>query len=219
VVPSNAIAMSSRVLRPVNRASGAAEPVRSVSGAEQSTDSALVNRAIAGDRWAEEALYRRHAETLLGACTRLLRDPTDAEDVVQDAFIDAFGELGNLREPSQFRAWLTGIAVHKVHRRLRRRKLLRALGLWNSEREQSLENCLAPGVSAECYAEIICLDLTLRRLPDAQRIAWQLRYAEGFRLEEVATLCGCSLATAKRRIAEADAQVRRSVTLEEAGRE
>jgi RNA polymerase sigma-70 factor, ECF subfamily len=211
--------MPDRILRPVTRASGAAERVRSVLHAEQSPDSALVKRAIAGDRWAEEALYRRHAETLLGACTRLLRDPTDAEDVVQDAFVDAFGELGNLREPSQFRSWLMGIAVHKVHRRLRRRKLLRALGLWRSEREQSLENCLAPGISAEYYAEIICLDLVLRRLPNAQRIAWQLRYAEGFRLVEVAALCRCSLATAKRRIAEADAQVRRSVTLEEAGRE
>ena len=211
--------MPPRILRPVTRASGATEPVHSVSGAEKSPDAALVNRAIAGDRWAEEALYRRHAGTLLGACTRLLRDPADAEDVVQDAFIDAFSELGNLREPSQFRSWLMGIAVHKVHRRLRRRKLLRALGLWKSEREQSLDNCLAPGVSAECYAEIICLDLVLRQLPNAQRIAWQLRYAEGFRLEEVATLCSCSLATAKRRIAQADAQVRRSVTLEEAGRE
>lgn len=211
--------MPNRALRPVGPNPGAPERVRSVLGAEYPSDSVLVNRALAGDGWAEEALYRRHAEALLGACTRLLRDRFDAEDVVQDAFVDAFEELSCLRDTRQFRSWLVGIAVHKVHRRLRRRKLLRVLGLGNNRREESLESCLASGVPAECYAEIICLDYALRGLPDAQRIAWQLRYAEGFRLEEVADLCGCSLATAKRRIAEADARVRRTVALEEAGRE
>jgi RNA polymerase sigma-70 factor (ECF subfamily) len=101
--------------------------------------------------------------------------------------------------------------VHKVHRRLRRRKLLLALGLWNQEREESLESCIAPGVSAEQYAEIVCLDYTLRKLPDAERVAWQLRYVEGQSLDEVAEQCGCSLSTVKRRIGNADAVVRRWV--------
>jgi len=182
-------------------------------------DSDLVRRAIDGDRWAEEMLYRRHAAALLGVCTRLLRHRSDAEDVVQDAFVDALEQLNALRNPSQFRSWLTGIAVHKVHRRLRRRKLLRALGLWSDRQEESLENCLAEGVSPEHHADVVCLDYTLRQLPNAQRIAWQLRYAEGFGLEEVAGQCGCSLATVKRRIAQADALVRRHVQFEEASRE
>lgn len=219
VVPSISVIMSTRALRPQGRASSVPARVRSVHGSAQLEDTALVRRAITGDHWAEEALYRRHAETLLGTCTRLLRDSIDAEDVVQDAFVDAFEQLRSLRDPAQFRSWLTGIAVHKVHRRLRRRKLLRALGLWNDRREESLDNCLATGVSAEYFAEIVCLDHVLRQLPDAERIAWQLRYAEGFRLEEVAELCGCSLATVKRRIAQADALVRRSVAFEEASRE
>jgi len=219
VVPSISVAMSNRALRPQGRASSVPARVRSVRGAEQLEDTTLVSRALDGDHWAEEALYRRHAVALLGACTRLLRDSTDAEDVVQDAFVDAFEQLRSLRDPAQFRSWLTGIAVHKVHRRLRRRKLLRALGLWNDRREDSLDNCLATGISAEQFAEIVCLDHVLRQLPDTERIAWQLRYAEGFRLEEVAQLCSCSLATVKRRIAQADALVHRSVAIEEASRE
>jgi RNA polymerase sigma-70 factor (ECF subfamily) len=185
---------------------------------EHLPDAALVGRSLNGDRWAEEMLYRRHAAMLLGLCTRLLRDGADAEDVVQDAFLDALEELPTLREPAQFRGWLTGIAVHKVHRRLRRRKLLRALGLWDPRNNESLESCLAPGVLAEHYADIVCLDLALRKLADALRISWELRFIEGFKLEEVASHCGCSLATVKRRIAEADSLVRRYVDFEGAPR-
>jgi RNA polymerase sigma-70 factor (ECF subfamily) len=199
---------------PVADATPAPEALNVIT-AEQLSDADLVQRAVAGDHWAEEALYRRHATLLLGVCTRLLRDGADAEDVVQDAFVDALEQLATLRAPAEFRRWLTGIAVHKVHRHFRRRKLLSALGLWNARREESFESCLVPGVSAEHYAEVMCLDYALGQLPDNQRIAWQLRYVEGCRLEEVAGHCRCSLATVKRRIAEADAFVRRTVELEE----
>src|SRR5687767_14795025 len=129
--------MPIRAVTPLAHARSAADGVRSVSGMEQLPDSVLVERSLTGDRWAEEMLYRRHAAALLGLCTRLLRDGADAEDVVQDAFVDALEELATLREPAQFRKWLTGIAVHKVHRRLRRRKLLRALGLWEPRSVES----------------------------------------------------------------------------------
>lgn len=191
--------------------------VRPVAAGLEVTDTELVQRACRGDTWAEEMLYRRHAAFLLGICTRLLRHMSDAEDVVQDAYVDALEQLPNLRESHLFRRWLTGIAVHKVHRRLRRRKLLRVLGLADSQQEHALESCLAGGASPEIYADIVCLDHALRRLADAPRVAWQLRYIEGYRLEEVADLCGCSLATAKRRIAEAEKTVHRFVHIEEIG--
>jgi RNA polymerase sigma-70 factor (ECF subfamily) len=197
----------------------APEPIGIAGGAEQLKDSELVTRALRGDHWAEEVLYRRYAALLLGVCTRLLRRRADAEDVVQDAFVDALEQLASLRQPAEFRRWLMGIAVHKVHRHFRRRRLLQALGLWNAQGDESLETCLAPGFTAEHYAEVMCLDYALRQLPDHQRVAWQLRYVEGCRLEEVAEHCRCSLATIKRRIGEADLQVRRTVALEEIGRE
>jgi len=190
--------------------------VRPVTVGREIPDAELVERARGGNRWAEEMLYRRYASLLLGVCTRLLRQTSDAEDVVQDAFVDALDQLDALREPSLFRRWITGIAVHRVHRRLRRRKLLRALGLWTDAPDRTLETCLAPGASQETHAELVCLDQVLQHLPDAQRIAWQLRFIEGYRLEEVAELCDCSLATVKRRLQSADTLVRKRIELEEA---
>jgi len=189
--------------------------VRPVTTGRDVTDAELVRRACQDDRWAEEMLYRRHAAFVLGVCSRLLRHGSDAEDVVQDAYVDAFDQLSDLHEPQLFRRWLMGIAVHKVHRRLRRRRLLRALGLADSQQEQCLDSCLASGASPEVYADIVCLDHALRKLPDAPRVAWQLRYVEGYRLGEVAELCHCSLATAKRRIADAEKIVHEVVHIQE----
>jgi RNA polymerase sigma-70 factor, ECF subfamily len=211
--------MSGRPLRPVDDAAPAPEASSVSVAAEDLTDADLVQRAMLGDHWAEEVLYRRYAAMLLGVCTRLLRGRADAEDVVQDSFVDALEQLGTLRRPAEFRRWLTGIAVHKVHRHFRRRRLLQVLGLWSDQNDESLENHLAAGVPADHYAEVMCLDYALRQLPVAQRVAWQLRHLEGCRLEEVADHCRCSLATVKRRIAEADTLVRRTVQLEEIGRE
>jgi RNA polymerase sigma-70 factor (ECF subfamily) len=180
-------------------------------------DAELVSRARAGDRWAEEALFRRHFGAVVGTVARLLGDPHEAEDVVQDTFAAALAELGDLREPGAFRGWLLQIAVRKVHRRFRRRKLLRVLGLDAGEPEGGLAELAADGLSPEQRAELVLLDRALGALAASDRVAWTLRYVEGMRLEDVALGCGCSLATAKRRIAAADRIVRAHVGLEEEG--
>ena len=60
--------------------------------------------------------------------TRLLSKRSDADDVVQDTFVMAFQRIGSLRDPAALRGWLGQIAVSFVRRRLRRARLLRALG-------------------------------------------------------------------------------------------
>ncbi len=179
------------------------------------SDAELVERARGGNRWAEEMLYRRHAKVIVGLCTRLLRHRADADDVVQDAFVTAFEEMDCLREPAQFRRWLTSIAVHQAHRRLRRRKLLRWFGMGQTDQEALVANVASNAVSPELVVELGRLDRVLAGMGDAIRVPWQLRYIEGCRLEEVAELCNCSLATAKRRIAEADVKIRKKVTCAE----
>ena len=63
------------------------------------------------------------------------------------------------------------------------------------------------GVSAEDRVLLANVYRVLDRVPTAERVAWSLRYVEGVALDEVARLCECSLATAKRRIAAAQAQI------------
>jgi RNA polymerase sigma-70 factor (ECF subfamily) len=187
--------------------------VRALPAAGGVSDAALVERAKGGDRWAEEVIYRRHVGYIAGLVVRLLRSRSEMEDVVQETFALALERLGSLRDGDALRGWLAQIAVGQVRRRFRRRRLLSLLGLDRSDDDAPLEALAAEGQSAEVLAELAALDRLLQTLPVEQRIAWMLRYAEGDSLEDVARACACSLATAKRRIAAAEARVSLHVRL------
>ncbi len=176
-------------------------------------DADLVGRALSGDRWSRDMLYRRHAHYLLAISSRLLSSRGEAEEVVQDTFVVGFEQLGTLRDPAAIRAWLAQIAVSLVRRRLRRGRLLRLLGL-DQPPDATLEALAAPTLPPDDLAELALIDQVLRRMPADLRIAWMLRRVEGLALADVASACTCSLATAKRRIAAADAEVAHHVSFE-----
>jgi RNA polymerase sigma-70 factor (ECF subfamily) len=180
------------------------------------SDGDLARRIGRGDRWAEEAFYRRHLPAVHGMVRRLLATSHDADDVVQDAFATAFEIWDQLREPDRAAHWLMQIAIRKVHRRFRKKRLLKALGL-DATVEDSTLALLARDDSpaGETRAELAILDRVLRELPVAERIAWMLRHVEGLALDEVAARCDCSLATAKRRIARAHARVSKHLAIRE----
>lgn len=170
-------------------------------------DTELVRRIIAGDRRAEADLYRRYAPLLARVVERLLGSSQDAQDVLQDAFVIALEEIQRLRDPSALRSWLLQIAVRQVHRRFRRRRLRRLLGFEDPEADARLDQLAAEGAPPEVVAELALLDRALATVGPGERSAWMLRRIEGYALEEVAHLCGCSLATTKRRIAAVDLRV------------
>jgi RNA polymerase sigma-70 factor (ECF subfamily) len=171
-------------------------------GASEIPDDALVSRVAKHDSGAFEALYRRHAPFALNLAVRIQGSTQDVEDVVHDAFLRAHQRLDELRDASAFRSWLGSIVVRLVRTRLRRRRLLSVLGVANPE-PVDLEAIASAEASPESRAELAQIYALLQTLPPDERIAWTLRYVERHRLEGVAELTGCSLATAKRRIAKA----------------
>jgi RNA polymerase sigma-70 factor, ECF subfamily len=173
-------------------------------------DTELVDRLARGDRWAKEALYRRYVKLVWTTALHLVGNRTDAQDVVQDTFVEALRDVPALRRHTALRPWLLRICVHQAHRRFRRRKLLRRLGLDRSIDDASLETLLHGGATAEQQLELRAVDRALHSASSGERLAWILRYVDGHTLEEVADVCGCSLATAKRRLSEAQAHVRRA---------
>ena len=182
------------------------------------TDTEIVERIRQGDSSGEEEIYRRYAPGILDLVTGLLRSRSDAQDVLHDTFVIGLREIRRLRAAGAARAWFMQIAVSLVHRRLRRRRLMRFLGLSDQTEESDdapLENLADPAASPDVRAELALLDRVLVTIPSAHRVAWTLRYVEGHSLPEVAALCGCSLATAKRRISAADKTIRTHVRLEE----
>lgn len=175
------------------------------------SDAELVQRALGGDRWAEEALYRRHVHRVTTVVARLLRHGPDVEDVVQDTFLQAFRDLPSLREPRRLQGWLVASAVNRVHKRFRRRKLRRMLGLEGGSGDEGLARQAAPSTPPDIRAELALLDRVLDRMTHPVRTCWVLRHLSGYQLAEVASMAGCSLATAKRRIAKGQALVEQHV--------
>ncbi len=182
--------------------SGGPEPIRLDTPLGLS-DSELARRVGRRERWAEEAFYRRHIVQVLRLAQRLLGNSADAEDVAQDTFATAFEIWHQLRDFERARSWLLQITVRKVHRKFRKRRVLRLLGLDQTVADLPLEALAREDLSAELRSELMLLDAALTEVAPPARIAWLLRYVEGSSLDEIAEQCECSLATVKRRIAAA----------------
>lgn len=157
-----------------------------------------------------DGAYRRYARYVAAVALRLLGRDAEVDDVVQEVFLTALRKLDGLRDPEAIRGWLATVAVRVAGRKLRRRKLWAFLGR-DAESDAAYEGIAATGATPEDRALLARVYKVLDGLPVAERIAWTLRHVEGEQLEQVALLCGCSLATAKRRIAAAHAVIDRMV--------
>jgi RNA polymerase sigma-70 factor (ECF subfamily) len=154
-------------------------------------------------------LLRRYAPYVARIGYGILGSREDVEDLVQDVFMALVSSIDRLREPAAVKQWLATTAVRMARRKLRWRRWRIALGLAGSG--DGCEEVAAPGASPEEMAQVSSLRRALDRLPAAQRIAWCLRHVQGEELARVAELCGCSLATAKRRIGAAEIELKREV--------
>nr|HEX4317895.1 RNA polymerase sigma factor [Kofleriaceae bacterium] len=181
-------------------------PVIALGAAERVADADLVRRAIANDTWAIEAIYRRYVRLVANVAQRLLRSDAEVDDVVQETFMIAYQQLPRLAEPAALKGWLARIAVSRVHRRFRWSRFTRLFT--GAELEASLHDQATDAASPEQRAELALIDRALARMSLKVRTPWVLRHVVGYQLEDIAVACECSLATVKRRIAEAEAIVK-----------
>ena len=175
-------------------------PQQTRSGAGPS-DLALVVAARAGEAWAQEALFRRHAPRLNGLAHRVMGRDDEIDDLVQDTFIAALSSLHRLEKPDAFASWISGILVRQAYKKIRRRRMLARLGLGRATSAIDVDELVAPTANPERAAEIRTLYAVLDGLPADVRVPLVLHRVEGLGLEEVAALMDVSLATVKRRIA------------------
>jgi len=137
---------------------------------------------------------------------RLIGSDSDLDDLVQDSFMEAWRSLGNLETPQAFAAWLGSIVARTAHKMLRRRRITTRLGLRRSE-PIDLDGLISPSAPPDARSELEAIYRLLQRLPINTRMAFTLRRVEGLPLDEIARMLDTSLATVKRRIAEAERQL------------
>jgi RNA polymerase sigma-70 factor (ECF subfamily) len=156
-----------------------------------------------------ESAFRRFGPYVARIAYRLLGRYQEVEDVVQDVFIEAARGLHRLQDPEALKGWLAAITVRLCTKRLRMRRLRRWVSLDDETDYMDVE---ARGASAEQRVLLAQIYRTLDDVAVPSRVAWTLRYLHDQPLEVVAVQCGCSLATAKRRIGEAQALIDKAVS-------
>jgi RNA polymerase sigma-70 factor, ECF subfamily len=171
------------------------------------SDAALVLASRAGEPWAQEALFRRHAPMVNGLAYRIMGRDSDLDDIVQEAFVQAFNGLHRLEDPQSFAKWMGSIVVHVASKVLRRRKMLTRLGLRRRDEPIDVDSTASRAAGPDVAADLRRVYERLERLPVDQRVAFVLRKIEGLALDEVAEALGVSLATAKRRISAAEDEI------------
>jgi RNA polymerase sigma-70 factor (ECF subfamily) len=167
------------------------------------SDAALVVAARAGEKWAQEALFRRYSRMVNGLAFRLLGRDQDVDDLVQDSFLSALRSLDRLEEPQAFASWLGSIVVRSAHKLLRRRKLLTRLGL-RKPAEIDLDQVIAPSAPPSVAVELRKVYGCLNRLEPEARIALVLHRVDGLSIPEVAAQMKLSASTVKRRLKVAE---------------
>lgn len=173
-------------------------------------DDDLAMRCREGDPAALATLYRRHAPPLLGYLTKLLGEPAEAEDVLQETFVRLFEGRGRYHGRGRFRAWLFTVATRLARdrqRQTRRRRDLDAAAideLIHGSRSDPTERIRYQDLSRR-------IDAALLDLPPAYAATFHLRVRESFSYEEIADMAGEPEGTLRSRVHHALRRVRQAL--------
>jgi RNA polymerase sigma-70 factor (ECF subfamily) len=130
-----------------------------------------------------------------------LAAPADRDDLVQDSFLDALVNIGQLRNPELFGSWLASVVTRTAARRHRRLRRLTSLDRDGGFANDRLVSPIAP---PDVFAELGGIDRLLGLLPLEVSLVFVLRRVERMSIDEVSTRIGRSVATVKRRLADAE---------------
>ncbi len=178
-------------------------------------ETVLVDAARKGDIGAFEELVRRYDRNVFRIAQHITQNREDAEDVVQDAFLKAYQNLGQFQGQSKFYTWLVRIAVNEALMRLRRRRPERMVFIDEDVKteEDSMPREIADWAPnpEQLYKQAELRDIlskTIQGLPASFRTVFVLRDVEGLSTEETAVALDLSVPAVKSRLLRARLQLR-----------
>src|SRR5687768_9522729 len=161
---------------------------------ERPTDTELIGRILSGDMRALETLMRLHNRMLFRTARAILRDDAEAEDAVQDAYLQAHRKLGTFRGESKLSTWLVRIAANEALMRRRRNPRLA-----EPPEHEAVSDAPGPQDDAERAEMRRLLETHIDALPDGYRAVFVLRAVEEFSVEETAAVLAIPPATVRSR--------------------
>ena len=177
------------------------------------SDADIIQRILEGNTALFELLMRRYNERVYRASRAIVRDEQEAEDVMQQAYVNAYTHLHQFTGAARFSTWLTRIAVNEALARVRRRGKYEPFDddLSNLERFAAFNAVLSPERQAFAGEMRTLLEWAIDTLPDGMREVFVLREVEGLSTAEVAESLGVSEDVVKTRLSRGRGALRRAL--------
>ena len=167
-----------------------------------STHREIVEKCMRGDRKAQFELYRLYSRAMYNICLRMVNDDLDAEDMLQQSFVDVFTKMDSFRYESSIGAWIKRIVVNNCINFLKKRRLqIESL----DDRYQQVAQDM-PG--DDVVFNIEAVNSAIRQLPDGYRIVFSLYLFEGYDHQEIGEILEITEATSKSQFSRAKKKLR-----------
>ena len=177
-------------------------------------DAEIVARVRDGETSLFEILMRRHNERVYRAARSIVKDESEAEDVMQQAYINAFVHLRQFEDRSQFSTWLTRITIHEALSRRRKQKFVFAESASHEGPDMDRFPAEQPDPEHQAYSSELgrVLEAAVDALPEGYRAVFMLREIEGLSTSATADALNLREEAVKTRLHRARAMVRREIT-------
>lgn len=153
----------------------------------------VIEACLRGERAAQFELYRQYSRAMYNVCLRMVRNELDAEDLLQNSFIDVFSKLESFRFESSIGAWIKRIVVNNCINYLKKRRLQ------FEELNERFNNVLDGDdhKDNESWLTVDAVNKAVFQLPDGYRVVFSLYALEGYDHEEISQILGISESTSK----------------------
>lgn len=158
---------------------------------------------LKGNRQAQFELYRLYSKAMYNLCLRMLNSTEDAEDLLQNSFVDVFSKIGSFRAESSIGAWIKRIVVNNCINHLKKKRLKVEELIENyHDGFEPIEDCEDLGLTVPMVKS------ALKNLPDGYRVVFTLYAFEGYDHEEIGNILDISTSTSKSQYSRAKQKLR-----------
>jgi RNA polymerase sigma-70 factor, ECF subfamily len=176
------------------------------------TEADAIRKAQQGDAGAFERIYRLHSRRVYALCLRMVGNTAEAEDLVQEAFLQLFRKIGTFRGESAFSTWLHRLAVNVVLMRLRKKTVAVTSLDEPSEPDEETSGPRrdygAPDLRLSGSVDRVHLERAVQQLSPGYRSIFVLHDIQGYEHNEIAALMKCSIGNSKSQLHKARMRLR-----------
>lgn len=175
------------------------------------SDEEIVARVVAGETALFEVLMRRHNQRIYRTALAIVGRPSEAEDVMQQAYVNAYRHLAAFRNDAKFSTWLTRIAINESYARVRHREDIDPIDEHDEVHLTELNHDVDPeraALNAELRA---ALEAEVAALPPGYREVFMMREVEGLGTAETAALLDVTEDVVKTRLSRARSRLRQGL--------